>query len=131
MYLPNDAINFSRDVNDTSVLLKVCYGETEALYTGDITAYAERQYIKSGLDLSADILKAAHHGSASSTSEEWVETVSPQYTIISCGENNSYGHPSKETLKRLNGCTVIRTDESGDITFTADRKKIKNITVLR
>ena len=131
VYLPNDAINFSRDVNDTSVLLKVCYGETEALYTGDITAYAERQYIKSGLDLSADILKAAHHGSASSTSEEWVETVSPQYTIISCGENNSYGHPSKETLKRLNGCAVIRTDESGDITFTADRKKIKNITVLR
>lgn len=131
VYPQNEVIEFSKDGNDSSLLMKATYGENSVLYTGDMTGYCEKQYINSGSDLSADILKVAHHGSNTSTTKEWLENIDAEYAVISCGENNSYNHPSKAVLDRLNGCSVLRTDINGTITFIADKKGIKNIRTLR
>src|SRR3989338_8483580 len=87
--------------NNDSVVLMLKYGETEILLTGDIEAKAERQIILSGANLGADILKIAHHGSKTSTIEEFLYEVSPQVAIIQVGAKNRYGHPTSEVLKRL------------------------------
>jgi competence protein ComEC len=131
VYPQNEVIDFSSDGNDSSLLMKVTYGDTEVLYTGDMTGYCEKQYLKSGINPQADILKVAHHGSNTSATKEWLEKVNPEYAVISCGENNCYGHPSKSVLNRLKGCGVLRTDVNGDITFVADKKGIKSIRTLR
>lgn len=131
LYAPNEAVNISDDDNDRSMLIKAEYGNTSAIYTGDLSAYAEKGYMSSGADVSADIMKVGHHGSKGSTAEEWVKAVAPKYAVISCGEDNPYGHPTEQTLERLSGIPVLRTDINGTITFTADKEKIKSIYIFR
>lgn len=131
LYAPDEAAMRSTDDNDFSLLVKAEYGETTAIYSGDISADGEMRYIKGGVDVSADIMKVGHHGSSGSTCDEWVSAVAPRLAVISCGENNSYGHPTEQTLERLSGIPVLRTDMSGTITVTADKEKIKNIYVFR
>ncbi len=131
VYAPNDAVIISDDGNDSSLLIRAEYGNTNALYTGDMTAFAESEYIKRGIDLSSDILKVAHHGSANSTHPEWVKAVNPAYAVISCGADNSYGHPRPQTLKNLKGIPLLRTDKDGDIKITADKNGIRKITTLK
>lgn len=131
VYPQNEVIDFSSDGNDSSLLMKVTYGKTDVLYTGDMTGYCEKQYLKSGVNPKADILKVAHHGSNTSATKEWLNGVNMEYAVISCGENNCYGHPSKAVLNRLKGCSVLRTDINGDITFVTDKKGIKSIRTLR
>ena len=117
--------------NNESVVLMLKYGETEVLLTGDIEAKAERQIILSGAgcspvpcgaDLGADILKVAHHGSKTSTIEEFLYEVSPQVAIIQVGAKNRYGHPASEVLKRLEdyGISYYRTDIDSDIKVISD-----------
>ncbi len=112
--------------NDASVALMIQNGENKFLFTGDAGEDAERDMLETDIGLSADVLKAGHHGSRTSTSGKFFEAVSPSCAVISCGEDNSYGHPHAETLNtfRMNGVKVYRTDEDGTIVAVSDGKKV-------
>ncbi|MGM9937675.1 MAG: ComEC/Rec2 family competence protein, partial [Candidatus Ornithomonoglobus sp.] len=131
VYTPDDVIELSQDDNDTSLLMNISYGDFSALYTGDLTTYGEHEFLRLGADVDTDVLKVGHHGSSTSTCPEWVAAVSPVYSVISCGEDNSYGHPTDQTLNNLSGTTVLRTDLNGDIRITADKKGIKNVRIFK
>ena len=115
-----------RNYNDMSIVAKITYGDTRFLFTGDIEWDAEHDMIDAGIDLSADVLKVAHHGSNSSSSYVFLREVMPAYAIISVGEGNSHGHPTEEVLSRLRdvGATVMRTDEMGTIECISDGNTI-------
>lgn len=119
-------INAGSETNDASIILKIEYGETSFVFTGDAETIAEQEVINSGLDISADVLKIGHHGSADSTSEEFLDRIMPDYAIISVGSENTYLHPADETLGRLEsaGIEVFRTDLQGEILVTSDRKTV-------
>ena len=112
--------------NDSSIALMVQNGNNKFLFTGDASEDAENDILDNDVDISADVYKVGHHGSKYSTSEEFFGSVNPAYAVISCGEDNSYGHPHAETLNtlRMNGVAVYRTDEDGTIIATSDGKKI-------
>lgn len=112
--------------NDASVALMIQNGENKFLFTGDAGEDAERDMLETDIGLSADVLKAGHHGSRTSISGKFFEAVSPSCAVISCGEDNSYGHPHAETLNtfRMNGVKVYRTDEDGTIVAVSDGKKV-------
>jgi competence protein ComEC len=109
--------------NDASVIARLVYGSTTIMFTGDTTKKSEA-YILSldGTRLDSDILKVAHHGSKTSSSEDFVKAVSPQYAVISAGKNNRYGHPSKETTDLFStlNIPVLGTYEKGTIVFTCN-----------
>ena len=114
------------DLNNNSIVMKVTYGDTSFLFTGDAEREAEKDIIDAGYDLSADVLKVGHHGSSSSTSYVFLREVMPEYAVISCGKDNSYGHPHKETMSRLKdaGVKTYRTDESGHIVAASNGTEI-------
>ncbi|MDF2882868.1 MAG: ComE-like protein Metallo beta-lactamase superfamily hydrolase, secreted [Clostridiaceae bacterium] len=114
------------DLNTYSIVIKVTFGNNKFLFTGDAQASNEQDMINKGFDLSADVLKLGHHGSHTSTSQNFLNKVNPKYAIISCGVDNDYGHPHKETMDRLKRKNVIvyRTDESGTIVAESDGKDI-------
>lgn len=115
------------DLNHMSVVSKVTFGETSVVITGDTEKVAEQDMLAAkGADYSADILKVAHHGSNTSTCNKWLEAVNPDYAVISCGIDNSYGHPHSETIDLLedNEIEYYRTDLLGDIVFESDGKNI-------
>ena len=114
------------DTNDTSIVLRIDYGETSFLFTGDMETGAERDLLDSGADVRATVLKAGHHGSDTSTSYQFLRAVMPQYTVISVGEGNSYGHPSDEVLSRFRdaGTEVYRTDMQGHVIAESDGKTV-------
>lgn len=120
---PNDEYD---NPNDSSVALLVQNGENRFLFTGDAQEAAEKDILAAGLDISADVYLAGHHGSNTSTCEEFFEAVNPSCAVISCEEGNSYGHPHAQTLNtfRTNRVKVYRTDEDGTIIATSDGKKI-------
>ncbi len=115
------------DLNNTSIVLKIIYGETSFLFTGDAERTEEHDIIDEGYDLSATVLKVGHHGSESSSSYRFLREVMPKYAIISVGKDNSYGHPHKEPLGRFKdlGAEVYRTDECGDIIAESDGITVK------
>ena len=119
------------DFNDTSYILRVSYGDTAVLFTGDATSLSEKLALKALPNhyFHADVLKVGHHGSSDSTSEKFLKAVSPKIAVISVGKNNDYGLPDEALLDRLNdaGVTVYRTDESGSITLLLDGI---NVTVV-
>lgn len=110
-------------LNNYSAVVKITYGETVFLFTGDAEQEVENSILSTEVD--ADILKVGHHGSNTSSSDSFIKAVSPSVAIISCGAGNSYGHPDSETLATLknSGATIYRTDEVGTITVTADSHK--------
>lgn len=110
------------DNNNNSIVIRLTHGENTFLFTGDAEEEAENEMLEQGLDLSADVLKAGHHGSSTSTSDAFLEAVSPSCAVISCGEDNKYGHPHAETMNKFRqaGITVYRTDEQGTITAASD-----------
>lgn len=110
------------NLNDYSVVSRVKYGNTSVMLTGDAETPAEKDILKKDFDCSADLLKVGHHGSRTSTSEEWLDAVNPQYAVISCGANNDYGHPHKQLVKRLNKYIIdyYRTDLIGTVSFESD-----------
>ena len=117
----------SDDENDTSLLYEVSYGEFNCLFTGDMSDFSERNLIAAGKAVDCDALKIAHHGSEGSTCAEWIESVSPEYAIISVGRDNVYDLPDKRVLERLRRINVFRTDKNGDIKIKADKNGIKSI----
>lgn len=120
IYLPDKLQLLSGDENNASLLIRAEYNGVSALYTGDMSALSEEEYIRRGAIVDSDILKVPHHGSRTAASAEWIAAVSPDFAVISCGENNPFGHPAKQTLETLDGVRVLRTDLDGDIHFTAD-----------
>ncbi len=110
-------VDIGDDTNNNSIVMKLLYGNDSILLTGDCSKDEEMDIIESNVDISADLLKAGHHGSSTSDSDEFVRRVSPEIAVISCGKNNEYGHPHKETLDTFNkyGVNVHRTDEEGTI----------------
>lgn len=107
--------------NNSSVVMKITYGSTSFLFTGDAAYEEEKEILNRGYDISATVLKVGHHGSASSTSYSFLREIMPQYAVISVG-NNSYGHPTDSALSRLRdaGAVVYRTDMQGDIIAKSD-----------
>ncbi len=112
--------------NNNSVVILLTHGENRFLFSGDAQEPAEEDILKCGISLKADVYKAGHHGSSTSSSEDFLNAVSPTYAVISCGEDNSYGHPHAEVLNsfRMTGVKVFRTDEQGSILAKSDGKTI-------
>ena len=110
------------DTNDTSIVLRIEYGSTSFLLTGDMEKTAETDLVNSGVNLRADVLQVGHHGSSTSTGYLFLNSVLPEMAVISCGVNNKYGHPHEETLSILRdaGVDVYRTDLQGTITIGSD-----------
>lgn len=114
--------------NEFSNLIRVSYGEASFLFTGDLIAEQEQQVLANGTNVASTVLKVGHHGSRTSSSREFLTAVNPGWAVISCGYNNSFGHPHKEILNRLTSCTkaeILRTDQQGAIVFRSDGKSIK------
>ncbi|MDO4815571.1 MAG: ComEC/Rec2 family competence protein [Bacillota bacterium] len=117
------------DNNEDSLVLRVEYGSTSFLFTGDIQRLGEQALFDSGAELNCDVLKVAHHGSDSSTSYRFLYETMPQLAVISCGENNSYGHPHEAVLSRLSDAdvTVYRTDKEGTVVIFSDGEKVERV----
>lgn len=116
-----------KDSNDTSIVAKLIFGDNSFLFTGDIYKSGEKELIKRGIDVDSEVLKVAHHGSKTSTSEEFLKEVSPEIAIILVGKENPYGHPRQEVLEILEkyGIRVLRTDLDNDIKIISDGKSLK------
>ena len=114
------------NMNDRSLVLRVDYGDTSFLFTGDCEREGEQALLEDGCALSVDVLKVGHHGSGNSTSYPFLREVMPQYAVISVGSDNDYGHPAESTLSRLQdaGVDVWRTDLQGTILAVSDGKTI-------
>ncbi len=114
------------NLNNYSIVTMIEYGNTSFLLTGDAEALVEKELVKSGYDLSADVLKCGHHGSSTSSCESFLNAVNPDAAIISCGKDNDYGHPHMEVINSLEsqGISIWRTDIQGNIKAETDGEKI-------
>ena len=116
------------DLNDMSVVFNLIYGDTSFLFTGDAEKPAENEILNGEYKhyLDADVLKAGHHGSSTSTGKAFLDIVSPELAIVSCGIDNDYGHPHRETVSLFaeRGIEMLRTDESGTIVITSNGEEI-------
>lgn len=114
------------ELNNTSLVLRIVYGETSFLFTGDAEQAEEREIAGAGYDMKSTVLKVGHHGSVDATSELFLGRVMPEYAVISVGADNPYGHPAEEVLNRLDaaGAKVYRTDLQGSIICVSDGKAV-------
>lgn len=114
------------DSNNNSVVIKLTNGTNSFLFTGDAEETSEQDMISTGMDLDCDVLCLGHHGSASSTSWDLLEATSPDDAVISCGTDNSYGHPAAETMQKLQDMEipVYRTDKQGTIIVQSDGENL-------
>lgn len=110
--------------NEASLVIKLTMGHASFLLAGDIRADAEAALVRSGADVRATVYKVSHHGSAGSTSEGFVAAVGPLVDVISVGGSNPHGHPASETLERLHGDAVFRTDLHGDVAVSTDGQRL-------
>ncbi len=107
------------DTNSYSVIAKLINGEDRFFFAGDLPMEKEKQLLENNIEVEANFLKVAHHGSKYATSNEFLEKIKPTEAVISVGKNNSYGHPNPEVLQRLlrHKVSILRTDEIGDIVY--------------
>ncbi len=114
------------DPNDTSIVMRIVYGNTSFLFTGDAERTAEADILEAGYDLSATVLKVGHHGSDTSTSYPFLREIMPEFAVIQVGTGNSYGHPAENTLSKLRdaGVKIYRNDLQGIIICTSDGEKV-------
>ena len=112
--------------NNYSIVMKITFGKTSILLTADAEKKSEMEMISSGYNLKADVLKIGHHGSNSSTTEQFLNAVDPTYAILSVGRDNDYGYPDRQVMKRLEKrkIPVYRTDEEGTIIMITDGENI-------
>lgn len=114
-------------LNDYSICAYLHCGETSFLFTGDASSPEENDLVEQDLLTTADVLKVGHHGSGESSTTTFLSVVQPEYAIISCGIDNSYGHPDEETLERLEvycGDAIYRTDEDGTVIVASNGSEI-------
>jgi competence protein ComEC len=124
---PEENAAVLRETNDASVSMRLVYGETEFMLTGDAPAWVEERIVKRyGDTLKSDVLKAGHHGSKTSTSPAFLAAVDPAIVVVSAGKNNSYGHPHEGVVARIleSGATLLSTINEGTITFVSDGKTV-------
>ena len=116
-----------REINDSSIVFKLQYGQTAFLFTGDAELPAEKAMLGFGDFLNSDVLKVGHHGSSTSTGEGFLSLVSPRLAVVSVGAKNKFRHPSPENLRRLarKGTRILRTDRLGAIIITSDGREIR------
>lgn len=116
-----------KDSNNTSVISRLTFGNNSFLFVGDAYKSVGKELIEKGIEIDSDILKVGHHGSKTSTSEEFIQSVKPKIAVIPVGKNNNYGHPHQEVLEILNkyGIRVLRTDQDGDIKIVSDSNNLK------
>jgi competence protein ComEC len=114
------------DLNNNSIVIKLDYGKTTFLFMGDAGFEGEDRMLSKGYSLINDVLKVGHHGSMTSTSVKLLESVMPKYAVISVGAKNKFGHPTPETLRRLENFNVkvYRTDLDGAVIFRSDGEKV-------
>jgi competence protein ComEC len=120
---PDSNLTIERNLNNTSLVLKIVYGTSSILLVGDAEVPAEQQMRRQyGAFLSSNVLKAGHHGSITSSSEEFLKLVHPQTALISVGIHNKFHHPSPFTIRRIeiNSIDIKRTDKSGAIILESD-----------
>ncbi len=120
-YLPSDTPK-----NNDSLVLRVRYGRHSFLLCGDVERQIERGMLEAGEAVSSDVLKVAHHGSHTSSTEEFLEAVHPAFALISAGLDNSYGHPHRDVLERLagQGTEILRTDLDGMVSVRSDGRRL-------
>lgn len=120
-----------KDLNDQSIVLRAEYKKISFIFTGDQEIASEEDLVdRYGASLRSTVLKVGHHGSGTSSGDVFLEAVDPEYAVISCGTDNSYGHPHDEAVERLeqHGVTYYRTDIKGTVTFYTDGEVIKEAT---
>lgn len=123
--------DYGEDLNNWSVGIRLCFGQTSFVLCGDAETESERDMVRSGQTLEADVLKLGHHGSSTSTCDEFLHAVQPDYAVISCGAGNDYGHPHREIIQKLEAeeITYFRTDEAGTVVAKSDGKNMTwNVT---
>lgn len=113
------------ELNNCSVVFTFEYGEFVSLFSGDAESVAEQLVIESGADISCDLLKVGHHGSSTSSSDNFIGKAEPSVAVISCGKNNTYGHPHSETIAKLKniGAEIYVTAEDGTVSVFTDGNK--------
>ena len=121
-----EAIRAGR-ANDSSIVLRIDYGSTSFLFTGDAEDWSEYMMIDRDACLKANVLKVSHHGSNTASTMEFLKAVSPEYAVVSVGADNEYGHPHGAVLARLESlhCTVLRTDLLGTVVMRSDGESIR------
>ena len=114
------------DHNNTSIVLRITYGNTSFLFTGDAEREAEQDILSKGYELGSTVLKVGHHGSKDSTTYPFLREIMPEYAVISVGEDNTYGHPTEDALSRLRDADVkvFRTDLQGTIICVSDGESV-------
>lgn len=119
-------VTSTSNTNNTSIVLRVVYGDTSFLFTGDAEREEEQDILSAGYILDSTVLKVGHHGSDSSTSYVWLREIMPEYAVISVGKDNSYGHPTDAVLSRLRDADAktYRTDMQGDVICVSDGKAV-------
>lgn len=119
--------DFEKNLNNCSIVSKVTFGEIDILMTGDAEVELEEKIIESGINIQAEILKIGHHGSRTSSSEQFLDSVKPDYALISCKKWNKYDHPVESTMKKLEerNVEVYRTDECGNVKVTITSDDVK------
>ena len=123
---PVDMTLAEQNENNASLIVRIEYGQTSFLFTGDAEIEEELSVVHSEQIIQSTLLKVGHHGSYTSSSEEFLKAVSPKYAIISVGKDNGYGHPHEEAMNRIQQyCdTVLRTDVVGEIVCVSDGKEL-------
>ena len=101
------------------------------MFMGDASSITEKEIIDKYNIPDIDVLKVGHHGSRTSSSEEFIDEIKPKYSIISVGKNNRYSHPNKEALENLNNSKIYRTDQDGSIIFKIKNNKLKIVLVVQ
>jgi competence protein ComEC len=119
--------------NEDELVVRIVYGDSSFLFTGDIVQDTEQALIEGGAELGSTVLKVPHHGSAGSSSYQFLYEVNPRYSVISVEDGNQYGHPTEEALSKYHdlGTTLYRTDLHGDVTMVSDGSEITITTQKR
>ena len=113
------------DENDNSNVIYMVLNNYKFLFMGDASTTTEKEIVKEYDLAKIDILKVGHHGSKTSSSKEFIDTINPKYSIISVGKNNKFGHPNKEVLDNLDKSKIYSTDKDGSIMFKIKNNKLK------
>jgi competence protein ComEC len=129
-FVLNPGHALANDLDQNSIVMRLSYGTTTFLFTGDATSETENAMISENCLLKADILKVAHHGSRTSTAPEFIRAVRPKIAVYSAGYENLYGHPHPETIRTLEeaGVVIYGTDVYGSITFIVNKEGYRFVT---
>lgn len=128
----NPTENSAMSANNDSIVLKISFGKTSFLFTGDIERESEARLLKSNTDLQSDVVKVAHHGSRSSSTQAFVDAVRPRYAVVSAPRRSIFGHPHREVVERwhFSGAEVLTTGKSGTITIVSDGSELSISTFV-